>query len=179
MLFSRFFQESATPYYPDFAKLCFFEKLKTSFWVPSYSRENSYFFSHQKMKIQEKTWKLRHRTTLKHKVSKNVFNFVRLCSLWIQYFSKRKNTFYVKPFNNGPVDDDLERNEQGSPKKSDFRACSKILKFCQEVRKILRIQEKTKIKNCLFGMFSSRSYKKTEKSNFFWFCWKNQCFGES
>ena len=47
-----------------------------------------------------------------------------------------------------------------------FFGKSKILKFYQEARKILRIQEKSKIENCLFGMFSSRSYKNTGKTNF-------------
>ena len=60
----------------------------------------------------------------------------------------------------------MERNEQGSPNKSDFRACLKIRKFCQEVRKIPEFSGKSKIKNCLFGMFSSRPYKKTGKLTF-------------
>ena len=69
----------------------------------------------------------------------------------------------------------MERNEQGSPKKCQLRACSKILKFYQEARKILRIQEKSNIKNCLFGMCSSRSYKKLKKQ-LFWFFWGKSMF---
>ena len=63
----------------------------------------------------------------------------------------------------------MERNEQGLQIILHLRACFKSSEILGESRKILRIQEKSKIKNCLSGMFSSRWYKKTEnnKTNIF------------
>ena len=60
----------------------------------------------------------------------------------------------------------MERNEQGLQILCELRACFESSEILDESRKIPRIQEKTKIKNRLFGMFSSRSFKKTEKGNF-------------
>ena len=57
----------------------------------------------------------------------------------------------------------MERNEHGLPKKSDFRAGSKILKFCQEVRKIPEFSGKSKIKNCLLPVETQEEAKKLEK----------------
>ena len=59
----------------------------------------------------------------------------------------------------------MERNEQGLPKKSDFRACSKILKFCQEARKIPEFSGKSKIKNCLLPVETQEEAKKLESKS--------------
>ena len=56
----------------------------------------------------------------------------------------------------------MERNEQGLPKKSDFRAGSKILKFCQEARRIPEFSGKSKIKNCLLPVETQEEDKKLE-----------------
>ena len=53
-----------------------------------------------------------------------------------------------------------------------LRACSKFSEILAEVRKILKIQETTKIKKCLFGMFSSKCFKKIEKVTFWIFLGK-------
>ena len=56
----------------------------------------------------------------------------------------------------------MERNEQGLPKKSDFRAGSKILKFCQETRKIPEFSGKSKNKNSLLPVETHEEAKKLE-----------------
>ena len=58
----------------------------------------------------------------------------------------------------------MERNEQGLPKKSDFRAGSKILKFCQEAREIPVFSRKLKIKNCLLPVETQEEAKELETS---------------
>ena len=73
----------------------------------------------------------------------------------------------------------LERNEQGLQILCELRACFKSFEILGESRKIVRIQEKTKNKNRLFGMFSSRSFKKTENKHLFEIFKKKQYFGES
>ena len=58
----------------------------------------------------------------------------------------------------------MERNGQGLPKKSDFRAGSKILKFCQEARKIRKFPGKSKIKNCLLPVETQEEAKNLKKN---------------
>ena len=58
----------------------------------------------------------------------------------------------------------MERNEQGLPKMCKLRACSKILKFCQEAREIPDFSRKQKIKNCLLPVETQEDAKQLGKS---------------
>ena len=72
----------------------------------------------------------------------------------------------------------MERNQHTPQKKSDFRACSKILKFDQEVRKILIFSQNSKIKILLVTVETLENPKKLNKSETLGENWNFVCSGE-
>ena len=108
MFFPGSFQKSATPYYPDFVNIIFFWKNN----FPSKKFCDTVLLAHLFLVTKTRKVEKKHETcgicySWNTKWVKKNFGFVWLCSLWIQYFFKRKNTFYVKPFNSGPIDGDF------------------------------------------------------------------------
>ena len=102
-VFFMFFPEIRDTVLPWFCKNSFFEKNKNCVLNIDTSSWKVIFFGRRNMKIQEKTWKLRHLLPLKHKVSKKIF--LILCGCVPSGFSifAREKKFCVKPFNNGPI----------------------------------------------------------------------------